>query len=118
MTASDISSIPQSTKIEIPKDFASIKTNLDKKEEDFRVYDEVTSDPRVVQHYKDMRAFQTLDFYRRMEQKFSFENGTYRCLMKIEEAFDELEHYIVRRMRAFFFSLRGLGRWPWFYQTY
>uniref|UniRef100_A0A7S3LFE8 Inositol oxygenase n=1 Tax=Amphora coffeiformis TaxID=265554 RepID=A0A7S3LFE8_9STRA len=81
-------------KIAVPPDLTSIKTNERKKEEDFRVYDEAISDPHVVRHYKDMRLFQTVDFYRRMEKKFSFENGQYRRLMTIEEAFDELEHYI------------------------
>lgn len=71
-----------------------IKTN-DKADAKFRVYDEETSLPRVVQHYKDMRKNHTVDFYRRMEQKYSFENGTCRRMMTIEEAFDELEHYVV-----------------------
>ena len=66
-----------------------------KKQDEFRVYDEQTSEPRVVQHYKDMRRFQTVDFYRKMEQKYSFDNGTYRRLMTMEEALDELENYIV-----------------------
>jgi len=83
-------------KIAVSQDLSSIKTNEQKKDEDFRVYDAATSDPRVVQHYKDMRSFQTMDFYRRMEKKFTFENGHYRRLMTIEEAFQELEHYIVR----------------------
>jgi hypothetical protein len=43
-----------------------------------------------------MRRFQTVDFYRKMEEKYSFENGKYRRLMTIEEAFAELEHYVVR----------------------
>ena len=79
----------------VPQEVSSIKTNSNKKEEDFRVYDETTSEPRVVQHYKDMRTFQTVDFYRKMEQKYSFDQGAYRRLMTMEEALDELEHYIV-----------------------
>ena len=67
-----------------------------KKDDEFRIYDEVTSEPRVIQHYKDMRRFQTVAFYRKMEEKYSFDNGTYRRLMTIEEALQELEHYIVR----------------------
>lgn len=70
-----------------------IKTNS-KADEDFRVYSEETSLPRVVEHYKDMRRFQTVDFYKKMEKKYSFENGNYRRLMTIDEAFAELEHYI------------------------
>ena len=68
-------------KIAVPQDLASITTNQHKKEEEFRVYNEATSDPRVVQHYKDMRLFQTVDIYRRMENKFSFDNGQYRRLL-------------------------------------
>ena len=30
-----------------------------------------------------------------MEKKYSFENGAYRRLMTMEEAFEELEHYVV-----------------------
>ena len=68
--------------------------------EDFRKYEEGT-EQRVLDHYRDMRTYQTVDFYRRMEQKYSFQNGSYRKLMTIEEAFDELEHYVVRRSRGF-----------------
>ena len=72
------------------------KANNEKRQEEFRVYDEVTSDARVVQHYKDMRTYQTVAFYRKMEKKYTFDNGAYRRLMSIEEALDEVEHYIVR----------------------
>jgi hypothetical protein len=51
---------------------------------------------RVSDHYRDMRTNQTVDFYRRMEAKYSFANGAYRRLMTIEEAFAELDHYVVR----------------------
>ena len=70
-----------------------IKTNA-KSDEEFRVYSEETSLPRVVEHYKDMRQFHTVDFYKKMEKKYNFENGDYRRLMTIDEAFTELEHYI------------------------
>jgi hypothetical protein len=80
---------------EIPQNFEDIKTN-DKADEDFRIYSEETSLPRVVEHYRDMRTFQTVDFYRKMEEKYSFETGKYRRLMTIEDAFVELEHYVVR----------------------
>jgi hypothetical protein len=82
------------TNPESPTSHESIKTNV-KKDEDFRIYDESTSEQRVVDHYRDMRAFHTVDFYQRMELKYSFENGNYRRLMTIEEAFDELESYVV-----------------------
>lgn len=38
-----------------------------------------------------MRVNQTVEFYRRMEQKYSFENGNYRGKMTIREAFKALE---------------------------
>lgn len=79
---------------DMPVNFDSIKTNK-KKDEDFRVYNEKSTPPRVIQHYKDMRANQTVEFYRKMEEKYSFENGKYRKLMTIEEAFAELESYVV-----------------------
>jgi hypothetical protein len=82
------------TRPKIPTSRESIKTNV-KKDEDFRIYDESTSEQRVVDHYRDMRTFHTVDFYRQMEKKYSFENGNYRRLMTIEEAFDKLESYVV-----------------------
>jgi hypothetical protein len=81
-------------KFDIPTSYDAIKTNA-KKDDEFRVYDEETSPARVVQHYKDMRMNHTVAFYRRMEEKYSFENGAHRRMMTIEEAFDELEHYVV-----------------------
>lgn len=77
----------------IPTDFGAIKTN-NKADDAFRVYESDTSAPRVVEHYRDMRQFQTVDFYRKMEKKYDFANGKYRRLMTIEEAFIELENYV------------------------
>ena len=77
--------------------------------EDFRKYEEGT-EQRVLDHYRDMRTYQTVDFYRRMEQKYSFQNGSYRKLMTIEEAFDELEHYVVRRSRGFLLFFCAIDR--------
>lgn len=73
--------------------YDSIKTN-NKDDEEFRVYDVNDSPARVVEHYKDMRRFQTMEFYRKMEKKYDFSNGKYRRLMTIEEAFSELENYV------------------------
>ena len=89
------------TRPEVPKTFQGIKTSNTKADDEFRVYSEETSIPRVLEHYRDMRKFQTVDFYRRMEQKYDFENGNYRSLMSIDEAFEELEHYVVRCTRIF-----------------
>ena len=80
---------------EVPQNSHDIKTSLKKADEDFRVYSEDNSLSRVVEHYRDMRKFQTVDFYKKMEHKYSFENGAYRRIMTIEEAFDELENYVV-----------------------
>lgn len=70
-----------------------IKTN-EKADEEFRVYSTKDSPARVVNHYHDMRQFQTLEFYERMERKYDFSNGNYRSLMTIEEAFAALESYV------------------------
>jgi len=81
--------------IEIPTDFQSIQTNAGTKElSEFRTYDDTTSPARVVEHYRDMRTFQTVEFYKRMEEKYSFENGKFRRMMTIEEALEELENYV------------------------
>jgi inositol oxygenase len=71
----------------------SIKMS-DKEDEAFRIYDSSTSLPRVVEHYRDMRTFQTVSFYNKMEKKYDFNKGNFRRLMTVEEAFTELEHYI------------------------
>ena len=85
------------TRPEVPHTFDDIKTDTTKTDEEFRIFDEATSLPRVVEHYRDMRRHQTVEFYRRMEQKYDFTNGNYRKLMTIDEAFVELENYVVRR---------------------
>ena len=95
METTTTANVPDPENLTSSSSIVVIKTNTQKKEKDFRVYDECTSEPRVVQHYKDMRTFQTVDFYRKMEHKYSFENGTYRRLMTIDQAWAELEHYIV-----------------------
>lgn len=78
---------------EVPQTFDNIKTN-EKADEDFRVYSSESTPTRVVDHYRDMRTYQTVAFYKKMEQKYDFSNGKYRRLMTIEEAFQELENYI------------------------
>ena len=77
----------------IPDEFQSIKTN-EKADESFRVYTSTDSPSRVVEHYTDMRRFQTVDFYKKMEKKYDFSNGNYRRKMTILEAFSELENYV------------------------
>ena len=79
-----------------PSNYKEIQTNAATKTlEDFRTYTQDEETPaRVVEHYRDMRRYQTLEFYERMEGKYSFADGTYRKLMTIEEAFAELENYI------------------------
>jgi inositol oxygenase len=46
----------------------------------------------VLNHYKLMRSFQTVEFYDKMISKYSFE--TPRALMSIQEAFVALENYV------------------------
>jgi inositol oxygenase len=72
----------------------TIKTNADKADEEFRVYDQETTPKRVIDHYRDMRLHHTAAFYQKMELKYDFANGAFRKLMTIEEAFDELEEYV------------------------
>ena len=76
-------------------------TTTPNKNKNFRIYNEEGDNKsltRVTNHYRDMRLNQTFDFYNRMERKYTFENGSYRKLMTIEQAlFDELEHYVVRQ---------------------
>eukprot|EP00522_Entomoneis_paludosa_P002472 CAMPEP_0172467612 /NCGR_PEP_ID=MMETSP1065-20121228/59410_1 /TAXON_ID=265537 /ORGANISM="Amphiprora paludosa, Strain CCMP125" /LENGTH=60 /DNA_ID=CAMNT_0013224807 /DNA_START=65 /DNA_END=244 /DNA_ORIENTATION=+ len=51
----------------------SDQVNMAKEKQDFRVYD--GSNSRVEEHYKNMRMYQTVAFYRKMEHKYTFENG-------------------------------------------
>lgn len=76
---------------------------------EFRVYDEITTDKRVIDHYKDMRTFQTVSFYKRMEERYSFEYGKYRALMTMDEAFDALEDYVVRNAPVVVLKCGGGG---------
>lgn len=78
---------------QVPKSFDTIKTG-DKADEEFRNYNVDETPARVVEHYRDMRMNQTVAFYKKMEHKYSFENGHYRRLMTIDEAFVELEDYV------------------------
>lgn len=78
---------------DIPLEYQTIKTN-EKADESFRVYTTTDSPSRVVEHYTDMRRFQTVDFYKKMEKKYDFSNGKYRRKMTILEAFSELESYV------------------------
>lgn len=77
----------------IPVEFQAIKTN-EKTDDSFRVYTATDSPSRVVDHYRDMRKFQTFEFDKKMEQKYDFSNGNYRRKMTIMEAFAELENYV------------------------
>ena len=71
-------------------------SRANKSKKDFRNYH--ATEQRVLDHYRDMRTYQTVDFYRRMEQKYSFDDGCHRRIMTIDEAFDELENYVVSDM--------------------
>lgn len=79
--------------LEIPMNRDRIKTKS-KEDEEFRVYDSETTPQRVVNHYRDMRTYQTVAFYKKMEKEYDFSNENYRRLMSIEQAFRELENYI------------------------
>jgi hypothetical protein len=64
------------TKPSIPTKLTEIQTNSSSKTtEQFRTYTQDNHDEtpsRVVEHYRDMRMFQTVDFYERMAEKYSF----------------------------------------------
>lgn len=77
----------------IPVEFQTIKTN-EKSDESFRVYTSTDSPSRVVDHYNDMRKYQTVEFYKKMEKKYDFSDGKFRRKMTILEAFTELENYV------------------------
>lgn len=87
------SSTSIATMPEIPIEYKDIKTN-DKSDESFRIYTSTDSPSRVVEHYTDMRKYQTVAFYKKMEQKYDFSNGNYRRKLSILEAFAELENYV------------------------
>lgn len=78
---------------EVPSSYNNIKTN-EKMDEEFRVYDSEGTPQRVIDHYRDMRSNQTVEFYKKMERKYDFSHGNFRRLMTIEEAFQELENYV------------------------
>jgi inositol oxygenase len=81
------------SKPDIPETYQTIKTN-EKADEAFRVYTVDNSPDRVVEHYRDMRANHTVDFYKRMEKKYDFSDGNYRRMLTVMEAFVELENYV------------------------
>jgi len=56
-TSDDIDAI----KIELPSSYENIKTN-EKSDEEFRVYRSEDTPQRVIDHYRDMRSNQTVDF--------------------------------------------------------
>ena len=62
-----------------PSNYKSIQTNADTKTiEDFRTYTQDEDTPaRVIEHYRDMRRFQTVEFYEKMEKKYSFESKSH-----------------------------------------
>jgi inositol oxygenase len=51
-------------------------------------------DETVVTHYREMRKNQTVDFVRRMNEKYSFKDGAYRAKFSIRKAFEILEGYV------------------------
>ena len=61
-----------------------------------RDYDDAVN-PRsdtVRTHYRLMREGQTLDFVRRMLQKYSFDDGQFRAKMTVRQAFSALDGYV------------------------
>jgi inositol oxygenase len=62
--------------------------------ESFRNYKNSDRQAVVAEHYRLMRANQTLEFTRKMSQKYDFSDGKYRKMMTIREAFKELMTYV------------------------
>ena len=58
----------------------------------FRNYEENERHDIVENHYRLMRANQTVEFVERMHVKYSFDNP--RARMTVREAFDKLETYV------------------------
>lgn len=69
--------------------------HLSKPLDEFRNYETSSRQNTVEQHYKDMRSFQTVDFVKKMHEKYSFKTGFQpRAIMSVREAFRCLESYV------------------------
>jgi inositol oxygenase len=75
---------------EIYQEVASLTDSKDK----FRDYVGSKRAAIVECHYRDMRTFQSVDYVRRMHEKYSFADGKFRRLLTIKEAFQVLESYV------------------------
>ena len=42
-----------------------------------------TTPDRVLNHYRNMRTYQTVEFHNRMMQKYTFDNGNYRYVRRV-----------------------------------
>jgi hypothetical protein len=42
-----------------------------------------TTSERVLNHYRNMRTYQTVDFHNRMMEKYTFNNGKYRYVIVV-----------------------------------
>lgn len=75
-------------------EITSIKTATGKNASEFRNYTDSALQMRVAAHYRGMRQNQTVDFHKRMEEKYSFAPEKHRAVMSIQEAFQALEKYV------------------------
>lgn len=77
-------------------DDSSIFANpeFSKPKEEFRNYVDSDRQNVVINHYKEMRTHQTLEFVEKMHEKYSFVPGKERCRMTIPDAFKILESYV------------------------
>jgi inositol oxygenase len=69
-----------------------VEFELPKPQEEFRNYKDSDRQSIVENHYRLMRTNQSLDFVRRMNDKYSFDRP--RAKMSIREAFKSLETYV------------------------
>ncbi len=65
---------------------------LPKPKEEFRNYKDSFRHQTVENHYRLMRSNQSVEFVKKMNEKYNFDKP--RCIMTIREAFKVLENYV------------------------
>lgn len=90
-----------------PSSYQEILTNTTKGIDEFRTYtqDEDTPD-RVVEHYRDMRAYQTVEFYDRMEKKYSFESQY--CIVLLMNVSSSARYSLMSRFSCRHYYFRSI----------
>ena len=68
--------------------------DLAKAKEDFRNYKDSDNHDTVKNHYREMRKNQTVEFVKKMHDKYSFAPGRERARLTIKQVFKVLENYV------------------------